>query len=270
MFQLRQEKIYMIPNQIILLGGGASCRYLGAIDRGLFSFLQDKFCIGINYSYKWVNTTCNLGVDETLYARNGDHEEIAKLPLWIGKEHWNLGKRELNSIFLKESLEYNRDLIQGVYKPTLSGIFALSLAIKLLDYAEGLTEIYLLGYDNGPAKDENYNFINDSKGRPITHWYQNEFEHRGTGKIAWYTATTLDYESRKRITKAEEEYRVFKNESKVKIYNVGGTSMIPIFPQISYHEFFKNASYTKIPNQDELREKLWSIITTIKQMQSTK
>lgn len=258
----------MLPNQLIILGGGASVRYLGAIDGGLFAFLSNKFCIGINYSHKWVNTTCNLGVDETLYARNGDHEEIAKLPLWIGKEHWNLGYREANSIFLKDTVEYDRTLTKGVYKCSLSGIFALSLAINLLDYAEGNTEIYLLGYDNGPAIHcENGEIVTDSKNRPLTHWYQDEFEHRGTGKINWYCQTTLDYESKKRITKAEEEYRVFKNESKVKIYNVGGTSVIPTFPHISYEQFFTK-KLTNVHNQDELRGSLWSILTTIRQIQS--
>ena len=258
----------MLPNQIIILGGGASVRYLGAIARGLFAFLQDKFTIGINYSHKWVNTTCNLGVDETMYANNQDHAEIAKVPLWIGKEHWNLGHREPNSIFLKDSVEYDRTLTKGVYKCSLSGIFALSLAIHLLDYAEGNISIYLLGYDNGPATlYENGGIINDSKNRPLTHWYQEEFEHRGTGKINWYCQTLLDYESKKRITKAEEEYRVFKNESKVKIYNVGGTSMIPTFPHISYEQFFER-QFTPVINQDELREKLWSIITTIRQTQN--
>jgi hypothetical protein len=253
----------MLPNQIVILGGGASVRYLGAIDRGLFSFLKDKFVIGVNYSYKFVETTCNLGVDENLYNNETTHAEITKLPLWIGKDHRDLKHKEDNSIFLRASKTYSRDLSTGCYRSSLSGIFALSLAIKLADLGQKDSEIYLLGYDYGPAKKDGQTLL-DSQGKPITHWYQEDFRHRGTGKVSWYLQTGLDMETRKRLAYAELEFRPFAAESKVKIFNVCPTSMIPTFPKIDYEAFFSLKS-TPVHNQDALRRELREVLSWIKQ-----
>jgi len=257
----------MLPNQITLLGGGSSIRYLGAIDNGLFTFLQDKFTIGINYSYKFVNTTCNLGIDETLYNDPIHHEEIKNLPLWIGKEHKSLKQRETNSIFLKPSKKYDRDLKEGVYRASLSGIFALSLVIKLLNASvEGIKnqpEIYLLGYDYSPYIKDGKVLL-DSQGKPISHWYQEEFRHRGTGKVSWYNQTGEDKINTKRAPYADLEFRPFKDESKVKIYNVGGTSRIPHFEHISYDRFFRQL-FNKIDSQDKVRKELKELLWQIKQ-----
>lgn len=256
----------MIPNDIFILGGGASVRYLGGIDMGLFKFLQDKFCIGINYSYKFVNTTCNLGVDETLYNDSVHHEEINQLPLWIGKDHKQLKHKELNTIFLKPSKRYDRDLKEGVYRASLSGIFALSLTIKILDETNYPTRIWLIGYDGGPLVQDGKVLL-DSQNRPLTHWYQEEFEHRGTGKVSWYQQTGFDQSLGKRVPYFSLEYQPFVSETKVKIYNVGGTSKIPHFEHISYEELFTKklipGHYDAVNNQanlrTELREILWKI-----------
>jgi hypothetical protein len=252
-----------LPSQIVLLGGGFSIRE--GIEKGLFDFLQDKFCIGINYSFNFVDTTAQLGVDEVFY--NTEYDKLKSIELFIGKEHPGLYHRALSHIFLKPSKEYDRDLKIGVYKQTLSGIFALSLAIKLLDYSDSTTErvqkkIFICGFDYGPAKDKDGKILVDSSGKPLTHFYQDKLQHRGTGKINWYTATTLDTETRKRITHAEKEFSPYAKESKVKIYNVGLDSMIPTFEKISYDQFFSH-TFDKVYNQaalrTELKEVLWAI-----------
>jgi hypothetical protein len=243
---------------IFLLAGGASARYLNAIDNGLFLFLQDKCCIGINCSYKFVNTTCSSGIDETLYNDKEKHDEIKQLPLWIGKDHRYIRVKESNSIFLKPSKKYDRDLKEGVYKASLSGIFALSLAIKLLD--EGT--VYLLGYDYGSIVIDGKE-LTDSKGRPLTHWHQEDFEQRGTGKNSWYKQTRLDETTKVRRPYAEIEFEPFASESKVKIYNVGGLSHIPYFEHIMYEDLFKRKFETV--NQDEARKEIREKLLWIKQ-----
>jgi len=258
----------MLPNQIIILGGGSSVNYLGAIEDGLFQFLQNKFSIGINFSYKFVNTTCNLGVDENLYEGTGDHaihqshNVIAALPLWIGKDCTGIKHPEPNSIFLKPSKTYDRELKNGVYRASLSGIFATSLAIKLLRQGQSNTEIYLLGYDYSPCMKDGKKFIL-SDGKPWTHWYQDTFQHRGTGKVSWYAQTGIDPDTQKRLAYAELEFKPFVNEKEVKIFNVGGTSIIPTFPHISYEEFFSR-KFDTVDDQDNLRKELRETLLKIK------
>ena len=117
-------------------------------------------------------------------------------------------------------------------------------------------EIYLLGYDYGPQRDSDGKPLIDERGRILTHWYQGKCEHRGIGKINWYTATMTDSKDKKtKITNAENEFRVFANESKVKIYNVGLQSTIPTFEKISYEQFFEKIDKTPI-NQEEIRKEL--------------
>jgi len=263
----------MLPTQIILLGGGASLRYLGALDKGLFNFLQNKFVIGINYSYKFINTTCTLGIDEPLYNSPEHNKELSTLPLVIWKSYKHLSQGHPNTIFLHANKKYDRDLKGGIYRASLSGIFALSLAIKLLDLSQkqeilspsGIKiqpEICLLGFDYGPQMKDG-KVVLDSQGKAITHWYQEEFKHRGTGKINWFQQTWLDAKTMKRIPYSELEWRPFINEKEVKIFNVGGTSKIQMFPHISYEEFFKK-EFNTVSNQDEVRKELRETLLKIK------
>ena len=262
----------MLPSNIFLLGGGASVRYLGGIDKGLFQFLQDKFCIGLNYSYKFGDTTCTLGIDETMYEDEAIHPELAKLPLVIWKSQKHIKHPEPNTIFLKPSKNYDRDLNEGVYRASLSGIFSLSLAIKLMDLVahtnpsiagiEKTPEIYILGYDYGPYIKDGKAVL-DSNGKPITHFYQDNFTHRGTGKISWYKQTGLDKETQQRKAYADLEFKPFVSEKEVKIYNVGGTSNIPHFEHISYDELFTK-KLISVHSQEALRNELREVLTWIK------
>jgi hypothetical protein len=257
----------MLPNNIFLLGGGASIRYLGAIDNGLFTFLKDKFTIGINYSYKFFEATVQLGNDQSLYdglnEYKGSHEEIAKLPLWIGKQYKCLKFLEPNSIFFKHSKIYNRDLKGGIYKGGLSGITALSLAIKLMSLGQKYPMIYILGYDGG-ALLENGRTLKDSKELPLTHWYQEEFNHRGCGCLSLYKQHRFNLDAHTKCDASDYDYRPFTTINDVKIYNVGGLSKIPHFEHISYEEMFTK-TYISVQNQNSLRHELREVLEWIKE-----
>lgn len=259
----------MLPNQIILLGGGASVRYLGALDKGLFNFIQNSFTIGINYTYKFFKATAQLGNDGDMYegfpgkAALETWDEIGALPIWIGKTSREIKRPHPNSIFFKHSKIWNKDLKGGIYRGTLSGITAISLAIKLLSLGQRDCEIYLLGYDGGGI------FVNDlpikdSKGVPLTHFYQEEFSHRGNGRISWFQQTGLDQETRQRITYADLEMLPFRSEKDVKIINVNPISNITIFPKMDYDTFFTK-QLNIVHNQDALRRELWEVLQWIKQ-----
>jgi hypothetical protein len=235
-----------LPNKLILLGGGASV--IEGINKGLFSWLPNTFSVGLNYSYKYINTTVNMAADEAFY--NTNRKDVDKFPLYIGKSHVDIHNPGKNAYFLPPCKNYYRGCEPGIYSSTLIGLFATSLFINLME--EGT--IYLLGYDYGCLKDnEGKNIIEPVSQKPYTHWYQDKFQHRGSGKLNWFTATlTEPRDPTKRISNAEKEWRVYKDETKVKIINVCLNSAIPTFPKISYDQFLeetKNESY----NQDEIR-----------------
>lgn len=243
----------MVPKDLIILGGGASV--LKGMEKGLFDLLPNTFCIGLNYSYKFVQTTAICGVDETFY--NEQVNELVELPLYIGKEYHALKKRGPNTIFFRCNDKYDRELDKGIYTPTLTGLFCLSLFIRFLDVGN----IYLLGYDYGPLKNDKGEMIYEDQlpRKPLTHWYQGKFQHRGIGKINWYTATVIDYDAtQKRISHAEKEFRPYAEEPKVKIWNVSPDSNIPYFEKINYEQFFQKIKESNMEgiNQEELRKEL--------------
>ena len=212
------------PKQLFIVGGGSSIKE--SLPQ-LWQKINNRFVIGINYSYHhFKNPTFHVYLDKNFYKDN--KEALDKLPLIITKPLKNLPS---NVIQLKTITSYNRDVRKGAYKGSLSGIYALSLAIYLLD--EG--EIFLLGYDFcGIGK--------DNKGRAKTHYYEN-IEHRGRGKINYYGTKG----------RADRDFGVYKNEKKCKIYNVSLQSQINVFPKISYTQFFEMINNETF-NQDELRK----------------
>ena len=222
----------MIPNNLIIIGGGASVRE--GIELGLWDKIQDKFTCGLNYSYKYFDSTFTAFVDKDFYAKQ--RPELQKLPLIIGKSGgYNPSP---NTIDLPTATRYTRDLQGGTYCASLTGIFALSLGIFLVDVGT----IYLLGYDFGeyhtkniedkPLTQENFDTVTyDNHKRLITHFYQGEFNHRGIGKTSYYS-----HKNRPR-----DKFSVYAKETKVKIYNVSENSRIPskILEKISYKTFFE-------------------------------
>lgn len=234
--------------QLIIIGGGATIQK--GINKDLWNKLKDKWTIGLNYNFEDFNSTLLCYVDRKFYQEN--KIKLAKLPLVIGHLHNIDGGVLSNTIMIKAVSKYNRDVRKGCYKGSLVGVYSLSLGIYLLD--EG--EIFLLGYDYGEMRKKDYEkmvgspeelkalIVKDKSGKPITHYYQGRIKHRGIGKINYYNSKD----------RASQDFGIFKNEKKVKIYNVSLISKIPeaIFEKISYNEFFKKLDNKKY-NQNDLR-----------------
>lgn len=217
------------PKQLVIIGGGSSIQ--DGLSKNLWEKLKSHFTIGLNFSFKFFEATFQSFVDSSFY--NANSKELEKVPLIIGQGK-NLNVKLNNTFTIRcNAQKYNRDLKDGIYKNNLTGIYALSLAIYLLD--EG--EIFLLGYDSGAIS---WKF--DNKNRPISHFYQGQVEHRGIGKINYYNSKDRD----------EKDYGVYRNETKIKIYNVSPKSNIHVFPKINYDEFF-NKLDTNQYDQNELR-----------------
>jgi hypothetical protein len=227
------EKEMNKPSQIVIVGGGSSISE--GINLGLWEKLKEKFTFGINYSYKYFNATAQLYCDNSFY--NNESPKMTNIPLIIGTTY-QVKQRINNSIHLTATNKYSRDLSNGVYSPRLTGMFALTLAIYLLNVGE----IFLLGYDNGNITEEK-----DDKGRAITHFYQKELIHGGSGKIYYYNRKSAE----------ETDYGVYKQEKNVKIFNVSLNSKLNIFPKISYEEFFKQLN-NETYDQNLLRQEILS------------
>ena len=216
-------------SQCIIVGGGFSVKE--AIHMGLWDKLKGHFVIGTNYAYKFNDFTFNTFVDSTFY--NTQKLELEKLPLIIGQCR-NIKVKLPNTLAIPSNSVYNRDLKGGIHSAKLTGIYTLSLGIYLLDVGE----IFLLGFDMGSVTKEC-----DNKKRPYTHWYQDQFEHRGVGKTSYYDVRDRD----------KKDYGCFGQEKLVKIWNVSPLSKINIFEKIDYPTFFQKLN-PEIFNQEELRE----------------
>ena len=142
--------------QLTIIGGGQSIQE--GIIKGLRRKLEHKFTCGINYSYKFFETTylcCMNYVD--FYDAN--RQDLKELPLIVTCDRPHPSKWEDNTILVKKNY-------------ALSGILALSIAKYILG---NKVEIYLLGYDYG-AEDG------------LTHFYQtlDAIQHRGIGQTQYY------------------------------------------------------------------------------------
>lgn len=240
-----------IPKQIVIIGGGSSIKE--GLTKDLWKKLENKFIIGLNYSYNYFkDPTIQCYVDRDFYKDN--IEKMSHLPLIIGNTHKGL-KLDPNTITINTCAEYKRDLNPGCYKASLGGLFALSLAIYLLD---GGT-IFLLGYDWGGKRkiasdkplmtkfDIQNAYIRDKQGRKLTHFYQGEIKHRGIGKTNYF----------ENYKQARKDFKPYKAEKKCKIYNVSPDSQIPsdIFPKINYDEFLKMLD-TETYDQSLIRQRI--------------
>lgn len=224
------------PSQLIIIGGGWSKKE--GIEKGLWDKLKNKFTLGTNYNYHFFNSTALVYVDVDFY--NNNYKDLNKLPLVIGKYHSNIKKEvRKNTVMLKAGHKYTRNLEEGVYKSSLSGIWALSLGIYLLNHGE----IFLLGMDYGD------NGKKDKNGKFITHSYQGLINHSGIGKINYYRSKN----------RADKDYEVYSKETKCEIYNVSIDSRINTFPKISYDIFFSmldNNTYDQFLLRKHIRQQL--------------
>lgn len=220
------------PNKIIIIGGGTSIEE--GVNKGLWNKIRNKYTIGINYSFNFFkNPTFQCFVDGDFYNENKENmKDLFVIGNGDDKRIENPLKKDL---LIKSSAKYHRDIAKGCYTPSLCGLFALSLGIYLLQKGE----IYLLGYDFGFIDDRI-----DKKRRHYTHFYQNEIDHRGTGKVNYY----LGMDNLRR-------FNVYKDEKNVKIYNVSPKSRIEIFEKINYDQFF-NKLTNKNYDQDFIRQEI--------------
>jgi hypothetical protein len=206
-------------NQIIIIGGGAS------IPPGneLFNFLSNKWTIGCNEVYKFFEPTVTTWMDKELI----NNKHMKALPLVIGKK-WLHNKSTKNQILLKTSVEFDRTLKNGIYCPSLVGVFSLSLAIFLLKN-EG--EIFLLGYDFKGTNGKDY-------------FFQKEFKEK-----CYYDdplPPTLD----------STLFDPFKTVEDIKIYNVSPESRLDQFEKINYSQFYEkvNMCYNHEERRDFMKD----------------
>jgi len=244
--------------QLIICGGGYSIK--DGIQLGLWDKLQNKFTIGINFSFKWFNSTAIVFIDNVCFY-NRYLKDLTSIPLIIGLQKGNIKQVISNTIFVDKSIAQDSNM---------AGILAMHIGVKLLK--EG--ELFLLGIDSGiypvEATDNRCKLKVDNKfylaqnvtnkslsyceGNAIqqdnkrllvyTHFYQSEFTHKGTGKYKFY------YDAKK----VEEWYKPFKEQTKIKIYNVCDNPLMATpFPKISYSALFSMLDNNQY-DQNQLRE----------------
>jgi hypothetical protein len=221
----------MSPKQLILIGGGLSIRE--GVNGGLWEKLQGRFVIGTNYSYQFFAPTTLCYVDKTFYNENV--ETLKELPLIIGQGK-KLTTKLPNTISMPCTQNYKRDLSEGIYSANLSGIYALSLGIYLLEVGT----IFVLGYDFGSITTDLA-----AHKKTITHFYQDTLTHRGVGKTSWYDKPGRDV----------RDFGVYLKEDKIKIYNVSPKSKLKVFTKIDYDTFFELLD-KEIYDQDLLRKEI--------------
>lgn len=217
--------------EIIILGGGSSIKQ--ADFALLESILATKCTILTNYAFKHFSGTFLAFIDRDFYKPRPDkdnpdiYEELKELPLIIGINHNGIEEFKLD----------NTILLDKKYKRNLTGVFAIDLALKLMDRGT----IYLLGFDwnrrlNLPEKDPNYN----PKSNLQIHYY-NDVKHRGMGYVGYYENHNPD-----------KEFLEFTQKKDIKIYNVSLQSNINCFEKISYEHMFTLLN-KEIYNQEKLR-----------------
>ena len=222
-----------MSKRLVIIGGGKSV--IEGIDTGLWDKIKDQEVWGLNYAYKLYPHKLDrqLFVDFNFFRNNqNDLEELAKQGIPIhAKKHSKLqdvtnnyiiqynSVRERGGFRGKDALKQPPEAHIFVGRLGLVGTFSLSLAI-----AEGYDEIYLLGYDFGPAKLED----------KMTHWYQGKVDVVSTG----VGRPTVYWQPDASLKKQVEDYQVFSNIEGVNIYNVSLPSNIPNLPKISYPQFY--------------------------------
>ncbi len=255
-------------NQIIVCGGGFSIT--DGINQGLWDKIKNKFVIGINFSFKFFNSTLTAFIDGSVFY-NRYFEELQSIPLIIGLKKSSIKQPHPNTILLPTN---------KVPVCSMAGIFAMHLGVKLL----GNGEMFLLGMDSGlyPIKqddtrdkikiDNKFYLAQDITNKTIshycrrniirqgnkqllafTHFYQDKFTHKGCGRYHFY------YDKKH----TEKWYAPFRQQNEVKIYSVNDNPLMDTpFTKISYQQFFSmldNNNYT----QEELREWVKCQITKI-------
>jgi hypothetical protein len=214
--------------ECLIIGGGVSIKPCISL---LQPICANKFVIGCNYAFQTFNCTFTAFQDRDWYhGRPNDkgiyenpdiYSELKELPLIIGINHNGVDEFKLNNTLLLNESE----------KENLTGVFALKLALRLMETGT----VYRT---NLPERDPNYN----PKSNTPTHYYNN-INHRGIGYVGYYE------------NHRPEEYFNKLIKKDVKVYNVCPSSNIECFEKISYEKMFSMLSTDQI-NQDELRNQI--------------
>ena len=233
----------------------------------LWDKIKDEFTIGINWDFKFHNSTVELYGDYEFYIAEKDNLE--KLPLVLAPQDGFYGRereRQHNRTEWTNIYHYSHDIYllknriieqvdgkqivyhemdgwkKGFYRGILTGSLAIHLAILL-----GYTEIYLLGFDG--------NSINGK-----THYYEDEFigfskKESGRKKTGIGFDKNGNFNTSYYQQDINESFEVFlKSLDKVKIINVSPDSKISLFPKISYEKFYKRLENKQnLISQDNLR-----------------
>lgn len=248
----------MGKQQIVIIGGGSSIKE--GIEMGLWDHLKDKWTIGINFIYNYFTPTALCCTDVDFYNFGDVHwtkeqqkrhrKSLKDQELILMNNHPGIKEKLDNTVLINAvGGQYYQDISKGCYKTSLSGIFALSLAVYFLNEGD---EIYMLGFDYGEKRNKDYERFSTSKvtldrisekkdGKYVTHFYD-DIEHHGMGKINYYNQKGRAY----------MDFGPYMGLDKVKIYNVSLISKIPsdIFPKIGYNTLFNKLQDVEHPQVD--------------------
>lgn len=261
----------VIPKRVIIIGGGSSIRqnlwHLSIKDLPLWKNLEDEFTIGLNWTFKFFESTILMYGDYQFYGT--EKENLKNVPLILGKfdgeyERKDGLRTDKNVLLLKECeskkyLKYGekkeglhpyywgkKAWTKGWYCSQLAGLRAINLVIAL-----DCTEIYLLGYDATDINGHTH-FYDDTN---IGHYIWNNQKHTGIGKDTRGNYNTGNYNKIEELNNFW--FAPFKKELQkgIKIYNVSPKSKIDTFPKIDYVEFYmKLAQNKKEVNHEKIRK----------------
>jgi hypothetical protein len=247
----------MLPKFCLILGSGNSIS--DGIKLGLSNYLENFPSFGINESIKFFDCTAFTFGDWTSYRDR--FELYSKTNLVIGWNDTHIGRQIEGATYCPKHeglilLPYSgkwkpNPLKEGLYSANLCGGFTLSLAIAL-----GFTEIYLLGFDCREIEGKTHYYqgiegagqYNDYEGNPRT----------GVGIKDGKYNTSLYNNSDEMIN---ANWKPFRHEQDISIFNVSPESRISVFPKISYREMFDrlDINENKI-NQFEVQKEIRTIL----------
>lgn len=269
----------MSINRCCIVGSGFSVReglWNTKINQlPIWNAINNEFTIGLNWSFKWFNSTVLMYSDYQFYFT--EKNNLKNVPLILGKKDGAYLRKDSlgvddNVVLLKEcerkqKLIYRENEIglhphywgkdawsKGWYSSQLIGIKALNLAIAL-----GVKEIYLLGFDAGSDLQDRTHFYSDTEAGKYV-W--NGSKHSGVGKNNRGYYKTGNYNKLEELNKFWFQPFEKELEQGIQIYNVSLNSKIDTFPKISYENFYhKLKIHTNNVNHERIRNTIKTRLT---------
>lgn len=237
-------------NEIIIVGGGQSISQ-DTSKPLLDAHLSNRCVILTNYAYRYFKGTFLAFIDRDFYKTRdiNEHpdiyEELSNLPMIVG-----VNTNGIEEFKHKNTILLDKKKIFTGSPGELTGIFALSLALKIIN-RPGC--IFLLGYDwtrrNRAKLDEKpYTGYTDNS----IHFYNKEIKHSGIGRVGYYENHNPD-----------KCFDIFQKERDVDIYNVSLESNINCFEKISYEQMYLQLNKNSYFNQNELQNHIKSLLSIL-------